>query len=211
MPRKQRQFVPHLPQHIVQRGNNRQPIFFADRDRILFLDFLAEAANKYGLAVHAYVLMGNHVHLMASAGTPDSIVRTLQSLAGRYVRHVNRAQGRVGTLWQGRYKASLIDSETYLLTCHRYIELNPVRAGMVESPDQWQWSSYGYNALGMPDKLVKPHGAYLALGDDGQSRRTNYRRLFDDPVDANAVEYLRAAILGGRPLSQLAIRGQSRL
>ena len=131
MPRLSRYFVSNQPLHVIQRGNNRQPIFARKTDFQFFLDLLHDAIDRHGLAVHAYALMSNHLHLLVTPERGDSVGKALQSIGRRYVQYFNRAQGRTGTLWEGRYKATLIDSERYLLTCYRYIELNPVRAGMV--------------------------------------------------------------------------------
>ncbi|MCA1806592.1 MAG: transposase, partial [Actinobacteria bacterium] len=132
MARLPRYFVPGQPLHIIQRGNNREPIFASDDDYRFYLDCLIDAADQHGLAVHAYVLMTNHVHLLATPDTDTSVGKTLQSVGRRYVQYFNHTNQRTGTLWEGRYKATLIDSEAYLLTCMRYIELNPARAGMVD-------------------------------------------------------------------------------
>ena len=154
MPRLPRYVLPGVPQHIIQRGNNRQAIFACEDDYSVYLDWLKRAAEQYGLAIHAYVLMTNHVHLLATPDAEDSIGKTLQSLGRRYVQYFNRRYGRTGTLWESRYRATVIDSESYLLACSRYIELNPVRAAMVGEPGEYPWSSYRCNAMGQEDGLV---------------------------------------------------------
>ena len=191
MARPARHFVAGQPLHVLQRGNNRQPIFFAEADYALFLHFLAEAARAYGCAVHAYVLMTNHVHLLVTPDRPSSLPGTMQSVGRRYVRHVNATQGRTGTLWEGRYKASVIDGEAYLLHCHRYIEMNPVRAGMVAAPADYPWSSHGANGHGESDPVVTAHALYRDLGSTPEKRRAAYRALFDDAEDTAAVEAIR--------------------
>ncbi len=134
MARQPRIDLPEVPQHLIQRGNNRQPCFFADDDRLQYLEWLHQAAREHGGSVHAFVLMSNHVHLVTTGVEIGSLGRVMQSLGRRYVRYINSRYQRTGSLWEGRYRSSLIDSDRYLLTCYRYVELNPVRAGIVESP-----------------------------------------------------------------------------
>ncbi|MEN8170799.1 MAG: transposase [Pseudomonadota bacterium] len=178
MARLPRYFVENMPQHIIQRGNNRDVVFATEEDYRFYLECLGEAAERQGLNIHAYVLMTNHVHLLATPEHAQSIPGTMQSVGRRYVQYFNHCYQRTGTLWEGRYRATLIDSENYLLTCMRYIEMNPVRAGMVEAPGGYGWSSYGANGQGVEDLLVTPHERYLALGDTAAERRLAYRRLF---------------------------------
>jgi putative transposase len=178
MARLPRYFVPGMPQHIIQRGNNRDVVFAADEDYRFYLECLGDAAERQGLFVHAYVLMTNHVHLLATPRGEKSIPGTMQSVGRRYVQYFNHCYGRTGTLWEGRYRATLIDSDAYLLTCMRYIELNPVRAGMVEGPEDYPWSSYGNNGLGQENLLITPHERYLVLGGCGAERQCAYRHLF---------------------------------
>ena len=206
MPRPGRYFLPDQPLHVIQRGNNRQPIFFADTDYVRYRDWLTEAAGEYGCAIHAYVLMTNHMHLLLTPKHADSVPRTLQSLGRRYVRFVNTAYRRSGTLWEGRYRAAPIDSEAYLLACSRYIELNPVRARMVAHPRLYRWSSYRTLAEGAVDTLVTPHPLYLALGRNAGARRSAYRALFGDALDPAFVDDLRAATNGGWALGNERFR-----
>jgi putative transposase len=182
---------------VIQRGNNREAIFFAVDDYARYHDLLAEAAARYGCAIHAYVLMSNHVHLLATPGDADSLPRMMQLLGRRYVRHVNAAQRRSGTLWEGRYRAAPIDGTTYLLACCRYIELNPVRAGMVRRPRDYKWSSYRAHAQGAADALASDHPLYRALGRTKAERRTAYRSLFRARLDDGFVAALRHATNGG--------------
>jgi putative transposase len=197
MPRRDRYFLPDQPLHVIQRGNDRQAIFFADDDYVRYRDWLHDGACRHRCAIHAYVLMTNHVHLLVTPATAGSVPGLMQSLGRRYVRHVNDRYRRTGTLWEGRYRAAPIDSEAYLLTCQRYIELNPVRARMAADPADYPWSSHAANAGGAADPLVRPHALYQALGDTAEARRQTYRRLFDDALDEDIVTELRAATNGG--------------
>jgi len=197
MARLGRYFLPDQPLHVIQRGNNRQAIFFAAEDYARYRDWLAEAAARAGCAIHAYVLMTNHVHLLATPARADSLPRMMQLLGRRYVRHVNAAYRRSGTLWEGRYRAAPIDSEAYFLACCRYIELNPVRAGMVRRPRDYKWSSYRAQALGAADALVVAHPLYRALGRNAAERQAEYRALFRGGLDDAFVAALRHATNGG--------------
>ncbi len=178
MPRKPRFYIAGMPVHVVQRGNNRQPIFFDESDYRIYLKWLNEAAIKYECAIHAYVLMTNHVHILVTPKETDGISRMMQYVGRYYVPYINHTYQRSGTLWEGRYKSSLIDEVAYLLACSRYIEMNPVRADMVQHPREYAWSSYGYNAEGKPDVLVQSHSLYMTLGDTDTVRRHAYQALF---------------------------------
>jgi len=182
---------------VVQRGINRATVFFAKADYQYYLEALGEAAARHDRAIHAYVLMTNHVHLLLSSARPDSIPRTLQSLGRRYVGFVNRRQRRTGTLWEGRYKATVIDSEAHLLTCYRYIELNPVRAGMVAAAGDYRWSSHRWHAAGAADPLITDHPLYDALGATLAERQAAYRRLYGAPLELPVIDELRRATNGG--------------
>jgi putative transposase len=181
------------PQHIIIRGNNREPVFNADEDYRFFLDKLSDAAKKHECDIHAYVLMTNHIHLLATPHKTDGISKMMQMLGRYYVQYYNYTNKRSGTLWEGRYKASLIDSETYALLCYRYIELNPVRADMVQHPSEYPWSSYRANALGQHDALITPHSMYEALGQDEITRQTQYRSLFTGQIDELSLSEMREA------------------
>lgn len=191
MARLPRYVLPGQPQHVIQRGNNRCAMFAAPVDRKVFLDCLTTACTSHSCHVHAYVLMTNHVHMLMTPQTPAGIGKVMQSLGRRYVRYFNDTYRRSGTLWEGRYRATLIDSEAYLFTCYRYIELNPVRAGLVAGPADYPWSSYGANALGRRDALVRPHARYSALGAGAESRRSAYRALFLDAIDEATLRRIR--------------------
>jgi len=191
MARLPRIVIAGQPLHVIQRGNNRQAIFFAADDYHRYLDVLRDARDTYGCVIHAYVLMTNHVHILLTPEQTDSISQLMQGLGRRYVRYVNSVYGRSGTLWEGRYRSALIESERYFLTCSRYVELNPVRAGMVDGPGDYPWSSYRANALGAPDQCLSPHGLYHALSGDGAERRQAYRDLFARPIDPADIEHIR--------------------
>lgn len=197
MARHARLFLPDQALHVIQRGNNRQTVFFDDDDRKLYLGWLADAARDNGLGVHAYVLMTNHVHLLATPDSAESLPRTMQSLGRRYVRHINSARGRSGTLWEGRYRAAPIDSDEYFFSCCRYIELNPVRARMVDHPRRYAWSSYRAHAEGRDDPLAAWHPLFRRLGRSRAEQQTNYRALFREALGKDFVEDLRAATNGG--------------
>lgn len=184
MPRLPRFNLLDVPQHIIQRGNNRQACFFSEEDYRYYLECLREAAAQHGCDIHAYVLMTNHVHLLATPTKDQAVTKMMQSLGRRYVQYVNHQYRRTGTLWEGRYRASLVQSERYVLTCYRYIELNPVRAqGMVDHPGDYPWSSYQANAYGRGDEWLIPHAEYRQLGVTVPERQFAYRGLFDMALD----------------------------
>jgi putative transposase len=191
MARPHRLDLPGIPQHVIQRGNDRRPCFFADADYLRYLATLAELAAREGCAVHAYALMTNHVHLLLTPASAGALARLMQALGRRYVRYVNDRYQRTGTLWEGRYKACLVDSGRYLLHCHRYIELNPLRAAMVADPADYRWSSHRYNAHGWPDPLLTPHPDYLALGHSPEERRRAYRQWTMATVDPDEIAAIR--------------------
>jgi putative transposase len=178
MARAKRLNIPDVPQHVIQRGNNKQVCFFSELDYRVYLSKLKEYSEKYAVAIHAFVLMTNHVHLLATPTTAKGISDLMQNLGRYYVWHVNQRYQRTGTLWEGRFKSELVDSELYLLQVSRYIELNPVRAFMVADPADYPWSSYQANALGKSIQLLTPHPCYLALGATAAERQRNYRGLF---------------------------------
>lgn len=200
MPRKPRLFLEGFPQHIIQRGNNRQAVFLSDVERRQFLEWLREIAWERGLKLHAYMLMTNHVHLLGTPYTADSIGKTLQALGRRYVQYFNRRHDRTGTLWEGRYRAALVDSESYFLVCARYIEMNPVRAGLARHPGDYPWSSYHHNAEGHRDDLLEEHPVYTALGSTPEERCCAYSRLFDKAVPEDQLKSIRSATHGGGAL-----------
>ena len=189
MARLPRYIVPGQPQHVILRGNNREAIFRAEADYRFFLEKLQLACIKHGAEIHAYVLMTNHLHLLITPRHDQSLAKTMQMVGRYYVQYYNYTYRRTGTLWEGRYKATLIDSETYLLTCMRYIELNPVRASMVSHPSEYPWSSYHHNAQGQPDELITPYLEYRRLGRTDPERQAAYRQLFKHHIpERHAIE-----------------------
>ena len=200
MPRQLRHFVEGIPCHLTLRGVDRQDIFSVDGDRSRFLTYLQEGCGKHDVQVHAYVLMSNHVHLLATPGGPESFARTVQHLGRRYVPYVNRRYERTGPLWDGRYRSTWVSVDRYFFACHRYIELNPVRAGMVQRPDQFHWSSYHHNGGDRSDPLVDEHEVYMALGEDCSARRAAYRALFESPLSPSLIDEIRTSSRLGRPL-----------
>lgn len=187
--------------HLWIRGNNRQPCFFTDKDRHVYLKALGEESRLRDCDVHGYVLMTNHIHLLATARAPGAISRFMQTLNRRYCHYVNAEHGRTGTLWEGRFNSSLVVTEHYFFVLMPYIELNPVRAGMVARPEDYRWSSHGENASGAPSRIVTPHPLYLELGRCEGSRRDAYLRLFERPVEEDTLAKVRRCINRGNPLA----------
>ena len=197
MARLPRLIVPDVAMHVIQRGNNRQVCFYADEDYAVYLDKLKEYAKKYDVSIHAYVLMTNHVHLLMTPHTEKSVSQLMQSLGRYYVRYVNSVYERSGTLWEGRFKSTLLDSERYFLRVSKYIELNPVRADMVEDPADYPWSSYQGNALGKKIELLTEHDVYKRLGRSSKARRKAYLDLFKSSLDKQIVERIRDSTAKG--------------
>ncbi len=200
MPRKPRFFVPGVPVHIVQRGQSRQEVFYEENDYLAYLRWLKEGAKRYRVDIHAYALMTNHIHILATAIDTDGITRMMQYVGRHYVPYINRTYGTSGSIWEGRYKASLIHDEEYLLTCMRYIELNPVRANMVRSPGQYRWSSYRSNGQGKRDELINPHAIYRELGKAQLARLEAYKAIFKAHMDEGELDEIRSAWQTGTPL-----------
>lgn len=200
MARLPRTCPPGVPQHVIQRGNNRQACFVVERDYGAYANWLHEAAQRYGVAIHAWVFMTNHVHLLVTPQAPQALSRMMQTVGRRYVRYFNIAHQRTGTLWEGRFKSCSVEAEDYLLACQRYIELNPVRAGMVSEPGDYPWSSYRANALGAAAKLWTPHDLYLRLGRTHQARRDAYQHLFGAFLGEQLVGEIRTAVNKGLAL-----------
>ncbi len=196
--------------HIILRGNDRKVIVADDEDLLMLRTTLMSAASKHGLLVHAYVFMTNHVHLLATPARAESTPKTLQQLGRVYVQYFNRRYRRTGTLWEGRYRATAVEAETYLIHVMRYIELNPVRAGMVRRAEDYQWSSYRTNALGVIDTLVTPHWVYMQIDTNDRARQASYTALFDFAHTEAELTGIRASVnkgwaLGGQQfLAQLA-------
>jgi len=196
MPRQRRFTIPGIPQHVIQRGNNRQPCFYAEDDYRYYLDVLREAIERNMCELHAYVLMTNHVHLLVTPSTEFGLSHVMQDLGRKYVRYINHRYKRTGTLWEGRFKSSHVDSNDYLLTCMRYIELNPVRAGMVAHPGEYNWSSFKTNAANKKDEIITMHPVYKELGKDSEKRCYAYRELFSLQLDDKEIHAIRDAING---------------
>jgi putative transposase len=206
MPRHARTIVPEVATHIVQRGNNRAACFFSDADRLVYLAQLGDLSRRHDCDVHAYCLMGNHVHLLVTPLRTDSCAQLMKNLGQRYVQYVNRTYGRTGGLWEGRFRSCLAQSERYVLACYRYIELNPVRAAIVDHPAKYRWSSYRANAEGRSDPILKPHPEFLALAHDETSRRRMYRGMFDEAFSEALLDEIRAATHGGHAIGSQAFK-----
>lgn len=193
MARLPRLNVPGCAQHVIQRGNNREACFYAEADYKAYLAFLKEAANTHRVAIHAFVLMTNHAHLLLTPCDERGVSRMMQHLGRKYVRYFNFTYGRTGTLWEGRYKSTLVDADNYLLTVYRYIELNPVRANMVDHPSDYPWSSYQGNAAGKSIELLTQHPMYQRLGKTNEERQCAYRALFRGCMSERDVAAIRDA------------------
>ena len=208
MPRKPRMYMAGMPCHVVQRGNNRDATFYSDDDYQFYLACLEDGIKRYRVAVHAFVLMTNHVHLLMTPNDSEGVSRLMQSIGRRYVQYVNKTYQRTGTLWESRHKASLVQEEQYLLKCYRYIELNPVRAGIVVHPADYRWSSFRGNANGHKMNVLSPHPAYIALGSSDEYRQTAYRELFRYHLDNIDIHEIRNAATFSMPLGDSRFREQ---
>ncbi len=186
-----------VPVHIIQRGNNRQVCFVSPDDHVAYVCWLKEYSGKYGVDIHAWVMMTNHVHLLCTPRRTGAVSSMIQSLGRRYVRYFNYEYQRTGTLWEGRYKSCLIQADLYLLEVYRYIELNPVRAEMVTDPGKYCWSSYQMNALGKKSDLCTPHPVYLDLGKNPEDRRSTYKKLFCHHIDGELLKDIRTNVNSG--------------
>jgi putative transposase len=194
MPRPPRLELPGAAHHVIQRGNNRAACFFGDADRRFYLKCLVQSAARRGCEVHAYVLMTNHVHLLVTPCEAGAIGMMMQDLGRRYVRVINTIHARSGTLWEARFRSGMIDSENYLLICQRYIELNPVRAGLASQPGAYPWSSHSYYAAGIASNLITEHPVYLRLGLTAPERSAAYLSLFTCSLDQHVVARIRDAV-----------------
>ena len=201
MPRKRRLFIPDLPQHVVQRGVERQPVFFSDSDCARYLNTFREYAERRNISLHAYCIMTNHTHLLVSATEQGALSACMQELGRKFVSTTNRLRSRRGGLWEGRFYAGYLEPEGYLLRCMRYIELNPVRAKMVANAGGYRWSSFSANATGRENVMITPHPVYQKLGDTQEARAYAYRKSFDeepDGVDRSVIdEEIRTATRQG--------------
>jgi putative transposase len=206
MPRQGRVIVAGAPLHVVQRGNNRSNCFLCSHDYELYLGLLDELAPLFACSVHAFVLMTNHVHLLLTPGDEEAASKLMKHLSQRYAQYMNRMHRRTGSLWEGRFRSSVVDSENYLLRCYRYVELNPVRAGIVAHPSEYPWSSYGVNAMGTPSSIVVAHERYMALGDHPSRRQAAYRELFREQLGLQELGRIRHAVNGNFALGSEGFR-----
>jgi putative transposase len=206
MPRPLRNIVPGVAVHLIQRGNNRAACFRRESDYLLYLLHLRELSARLECAVHAYCLMTNHVHLLVSPSSAEACKRLMKQLGQRYAQYFNRTYSRTGPLWDGRYHSSVAASARYVLGCYRYIELNPVAAGMVNHPTLYTWSSYRANALGKDDRIVSPHAEYLALGLDAVAQRNSYTALFHEAMDRHSLQTFEPPREAATPWGQTPTR-----
>ncbi|MHB8496363.1 MAG: transposase [Casimicrobiaceae bacterium] len=212
MPRRARLRVPGITLHVVQRGNNRAAVFFGESDFAFYRHHLRNLAPRFDCSLHAYVLMTNHVHMLLTPHDANGASLLMKHVSQRYVQYVNKVHGRTGSLWEGRYRSCLTQSESYVLACYRYIEMNPVRARMVAHPRDYRWSSYVANASGAPSQWVDPHDEYLSLGRTEADRRAAYRSLFEGAigadVDAEVLQRIREATVGNLALGDARFQAQ---
>lgn len=207
MPRRARLVLPGVPLHIVQRGHNRQPCFHSFSDYLVYLDKLRVHATTAGCAIHAYVLMTNHVHILTSFDDVSGPSRLMCKLSQQYSSYLNKRLGKSGSTWEGRYWSCLVPTERYLFICQRYIELNPVRAGLVVRQDQYRWSSYRENAgLGDTHSLLSPHELYGRLGTSEGQRKESYRKLFAKELTEAELTQIRSGLQEELPLEHMAGR-----
>lgn len=206
MPRRARLCFPGVPMHIRQRGVDGDPCFLSDNDRLVYLGLLAETRARFGCSLHAYVLMTNHVHLLLTPQGRDGASRFMKAVGQEFAQYFNRTHGRYGPLWEGRFRSSLVDSDAYLWRCHQYVEMNPVRAGMVTTPGAYKWSSHRANAWGQASALLDPHPDYLALGEVVDARTEAYSRLFEQPLGPAELDEIRKAVDGGFAFGSDAFR-----
>ncbi|MEM7219266.1 MAG: transposase [Pseudomonadota bacterium] len=216
MARQPRTCIPGLPHHLIQRGNNRQLCFVSDADFAAYARWLAEGADQYEVALHGWVFMDNHVHLVGTPEHADSLSRLMQYVGRQYVRYFNDTHERTGTLYEGRFRSCVVQDDVYLLNCLRYVELNPVRAGMVDDPGDFHWSSYKAHAFGLRMAMWTPHPTYVALSEKPAARQRQYRRLFEQAPDTGLEDRIRRCVKAGLALGSEAFceqianqRGQS--
>ena len=200
MPRKPRFFVPDIANHVIQRGINKSAVFYEDEDYQHYKHILHKAAESSGVLIHAYVLMTNHIHLLATADSNRGISLMMQQIGRFYVPYINHKYGQSGTLWDGRFKSSLVDSDQYVLACMRYIEMNPVRAGTVKTPQEYKWSSYLCNGLDRLDRIISPPASYLNLALTKKKRLQVYSSLFTEHLDEGVLKDIRNCAQTGTPL-----------
>jgi putative transposase len=199
MSRMGRLVLPDYPHHVVHRGHNKQDVFHGPQDHERYLSMLQEFRRQYAVKLYAYCLMTNHVHLLLAPATPTGIAQLMKRVAGRYTRYYNRRAGRTGTLWEGRYRSSLVERDSYLLACCRYIELNPVRAGLVADPRLYPWSSCAQRLGGSPGEWFDPDPCYVAMGRTADERRAGYAAFLAAGVPADQREFIRESLQRGHP------------
>lgn len=209
MPRAARMVLVDYPLHIVQRGINRNACFFTDRDRLAYLNDLREFSARFSCPVHAYCLMTNHVHLLVTPRAADSAALLMKHLGQCHVQRVNKYFGRTGTLWEGRFRSCIVRSDAYVLACYRYIELNPVRAAIVDRPGDYRWSSHAANSGKAPAGLLKPHAAYESLAESNEDRASSYERLCGEALATPLLEDIRKATRAGCVIGSVR-RGKGR-
>jgi putative transposase len=197
-----------VPQHVIQRGNNRSVCFADDSDMAAYAHFLCEAAVKHSLSIHGWVFMTNHVHLLVTPESDHALSKTMQTVGRRYVRYFNQAYHRTGTLFEGRFRSCIVQESCYFLSCLRYIELNPVRGGMVRDPADYVWSSHRTNGFGLSTKLWSPHEQYLALGKSNFERQRRYRALFGSHLEGDVLADIRRSVNQGLALGSDKFRRQ---
>lgn len=199
MPRTSRIVLACYPHHIIQRGHNRQAVFVTDGDYLYYLENLREWKEVYGCKIYAYCLMMNHVHLIMDPGKEArNLASLMKRVAGRYTRHVNRHERRTGSLWEGRFKSSPISTDEYLLACCRYVELNPVRAGIVADPADYRWSSYGAKTGSRKEEWLDDDPCYLLLADSEGMRAEKYASWVKETIAAEELELIRKSIQRGQ-------------
>ena len=208
MPRRARITLANVPHHIIQRGNNRSACFYTEDDYFQYLDWLEKYSFENNCQVHAYVLMTNHVHLLITPETNKGLAKMMKSLGQRYVQYINRTYGRTGTLWEGRFRSCVTREDQYVLSCYRYIELNPVRANMVEHPGEYCWSSYRANAQQEPNEMISPHDAYLSLGRCNEDRQKQYREIFKSELCPKLIDQVRSATNSNYALGSKKFRAE---
>lgn len=197
MARQARLILPGVAVHVMQRGNNRARCFRAGSDQSRYLIYLRELAAKFECVVHAYCLMSNHVHLLMTPPSAEACAGMMRELGQRYARYFNHTYARSGTLWEGRFRSCLVESPRYVLACYRYIELNPVRPGMAQRPEGYEWSSYTTNIGRRADSLITPHAEFLALGLEAETRYRAYMDLIQQALEPSVVGEIRKATNGG--------------
>lgn len=208
MPRQPRLVLPEVSLHVVQRGNNRNDCFVDERDYLCYLSCLRDVTAKHGVAVHAYCLMTNHVHLLVTPGDAEGCHKMMRDLGQRYVQYYNKRHRRSGTLWEGRFRSCVVESARYVLACYRYIELNPCRAKLVQHPAAYQWSSHRVNIGQAADILISPHTEFTALGNDQSRQQSAYEILVGEVLDGSSLAEIRDATYGNLPLASQSFRAR---